>query len=255
MKNNKIKNNKGQIAIIVLLASAIILTLGLSASKSTTTNIKINNDEESLKTAFNTAESAINNYLTDNSKTNYSVAGSGATIVSTSIGGENTKSISSEGQVPANSTQLFWLVNHNSDGSIGSNYYTSSSVKLCVANSSFDGALKIDFFYRNGDAYGIKRWGYNFGGGSVVNGFNSNNSSCIDAVDLSAGSPLLISITPLGSATSLTISGSADFPVQGEEIAAASSTDNGVKTQIKTRYIYQIPPFMLDAITVKNIIQ
>ncbi|MDD2482862.1 MAG: hypothetical protein PHE71_01085 [Candidatus Shapirobacteria bacterium] len=63
---NKIKNNQsnqGQIAIIVLLASAILLTLGMSASRKTVTDTKVDTDEELLKEAFNTAESGINNYL------------------------------------------------------------------------------------------------------------------------------------------------------------------------------------------------
>ena len=48
LNNMKIKNkqNKGQVAIVVLLASAILLTLGISASKQTVTDTKIETDEE-----------------------------------------------------------------------------------------------------------------------------------------------------------------------------------------------------------------
>jgi hypothetical protein len=243
-KNNK--NNKGQIAIIVLIVSAIVLTLGLSASKQTVTDTKVDTDEVSLKEAFNTAESGINNYLNGGGES-YTTTGSNAIVNFTPIGGDT--SISSEGVIPANKNQLFWLVNHTSTGGIGTDYYGSNSVKLCVSDSSFSGALKIDYFYVNGGAYKVKRWGYNFGGGSVVNGFNPNTSSCIDTVDLSAGSPLLISITPLGSATSLTISGSSPFPSQGEDLTSIGTVTSGVKTQVKTRYAYQIPSFLLDSLT------
>jgi len=250
MKTNK--QNKGQIAIIVLLASAIILTLGLSASKTAITDTKVDTDEELLKEAFNTAESAINNYLTDSNKTNYTTEGSGANIVATQIGGNNIKEISSEGVVSANTNQLFWLVNHNENGDIGSTYYTQNSTLTIKVDDDFTGALKIDYFYKNGTTYSVTRSGYNFSSTNpIVNNFNNISLKEID-IAINSEDPLLLAITPLGSATSLTISGPADFPSQGEEIMATSITDSGVKTQIKTRYVYQFPSFMLDAITARG---
>ena len=252
---NLIKQNKGQIAIIVLLASAIVLTLGLSASKTAVTDTKVDTDEELLKEAFNTAESAINNYLIDSTKINYTTEGSGASIVSTQIGGEDIKEISSEGVVSANTSQLFWLVDHDDIGKIGTNYYQGDSIKVKV-DDDFTGALKIDYFYKNGITYSVTRSGYNFNSANpIVNNFINTTLKEIE-IATDTGDPLLLAITPLGSATSLTISNSSfPFPSQGEEITAASSTENGVKTQIKTRYIYQFPSFMLDAITAKGTIQ
>lgn len=244
-----IRKNRGQVAIIVLLVSAVVLTLGLSASKKTVTDTKIDTDEESLKKAFNTAESAINNYLNIGS-TAYTSEGNIAIINSTPIG--NSFRISSEGQVLANSNQLFWLVNHNADGSIGNAYYSSGSVSLDV-DGDFNGALKVDYFYIEGGIYRVQRLGCRYDGNSnpLFNlGFNDNCSTLT-----LTGSPLLISIVPMGSSTSLAISGTSDFPLQGEELTSSSTIDNSVKTQIKTRYIYQIPPFMMDAITVKNVIE
>ena len=248
---NLIKQNKGQIAIIVLLASAIILTLGLSVSKKTITETKITTDEESLKQVFNTAESAINNYL-NTGVVNYTTEGSGATVVSSVVG--NSSSLVSEGQILANSNQLFWLVNHDTDNNIGSGYYTGTSVDLKV-NDGFNGSLKIDYFYKDaGGNFGVKRLGYNFGGNDLVTGFSANASTTV-TLDLTAGSPLLLSIIPLGAPTGLTLSGSSNFPGQGEELIASGSTGSDVKTQIKTRYIYQAPSFLMDAITARNIIQ
>lgn len=252
-KNKKlIKQNKGQIAIIVLLVSAIILTLGLSASKSTVTNTKVDTDEELLKTAFNTAESAINNYLSTGSN-NYSTEGSNATVNSTPIG--NTNSIPSEGQVMVNTNQLFWLVNHTDKDNVGTIYYNGGDITLSVDNG-FSGALKIDYFYidKTDSAYKVQRLGCNYNGSSVVNGYDASTVNC-STLTVTDRNPLLIVVTPLGSPTAVTISGNSSFPLQGEELTAASGTNSGVKTQIKTRYIYQIPSFFIDAITAKNIIQ
>ena len=255
MKNeNLIKQNKGQIAIIVLLASAIVLTLGLSASKVAVTDTKVDTDEELLKEAFNTAESAINNYI-DNKSPNYSTEGSRASITSDPIG--NTDSISSEGVVSANTSQLFWLVNHNENGSVGTSdidYYQGGSINI-VVDTDFTGALKVDYFYIDNGVYKVQRLGCRYD--SNTNSFFNNgfDKSCSSLTITTDTKPLLLAITPLGSATSLKISGPADFPSQGEEITAASSTENGVKTQIKTRYIYQFPSFMLDAITAKGTVE
>jgi len=243
------KQNKGQIAIIVLLASAIILTLGLSASKTAVTDTKVDTDEELLKEAFNTAESAINNYLINSENTNYSTEGSGATIVATPIG--DADSISSEGVVSANTNQLFWLVKHNENGSVGTSatdYYQGSYFKITADNSNV--ALKIDYFYINASGvYKVDRFGCYIGTNSSFVGFTYD---CSNNISTTGKNSLLVSVTPLGGAAKITISGDSVFPSQGEEITAASSTDNGVKTQIKTRYIYQIPSFMLDAITAKS---
>lgn len=245
------KYKKGQIAIIVLLASAVILTLGLSASKKTITETKIETDQESLEQVFNAAESAINNFL-GTGNTSYTIEGSNANVVSRKLG--NSNRLESEGKVLANSNQLFWLVNHNDNGGIGVTYYSGTSVSLSV-DADFKGALKVDYFYKNGSVFGVKRFGCRYDDGNSNSLFNTGFTGDCSNISLALGSPLLISVTPVGGSTNLAISGSANFPIQGEELTASSSTGSDVKTQIKTRYIYQFPSFMLDAMTAKNIIQ
>ena len=251
IKNEKlIKNSKGQIAIIILLASAIVLTLGLSASKSAITDTKVDTDEELLKEAFNTAESAINNYL-DNSETIYSTEGSEATINASPIGGEDdTKSLSSEGKVLANTNQLFWLVNHDNN-KIGETYYQSD---FKIETDNPDVALKIDYFYIDASGvYQVDRFGCYTG--SDTQHFVGFTHNCSNYISITNKNSLLVSVTPLGGSAKITISGNSVFPSQGEEITATSTTDNNIKTQIKTRYVYQFPSFFIDAITAKNAIE
>jgi len=251
-KINKIKQNQGQIAIIVLLASAILLSLGLSASKKAITDTKVDINEELLKEAFNAAESGINNYI-NTTNVNYDAGdGNNAVITKKDIGGGESITLSSEGLVLANTNQLFWLVNHEDDGSIGNNYY-SGNITL-TADNNFNGALKVDYFYiQAGGAYKVSRFGCNYGGSNTVVGFSSDTTNCSNLT--LTGSSLLLIVTPMGSATSLSISGSSPFPIQGEQLTAVGTANNGVKTQIKTRNIYQIPSFFTEAITAKNIIQ
>jgi hypothetical protein len=49
----------------------------------------------------------------------------------------------------------------------------------------------------------------------------------------------------------LSLSGASNFPVQGEDLTSVGTADNGTKTQIKTRNIYQVPSFLFDAIVVR----
>ena len=50
------KNSAGQVAIIVLLVSAVMLTMGLSMSRKESIDIKIDTNDELLKKAFDAAE-------------------------------------------------------------------------------------------------------------------------------------------------------------------------------------------------------
>lgn len=244
-------NNQGQIAIIVLLASAVLLTLGLSASRKTVTDTKIDTDEQLLKEAFNTAESGINNYL-NNQQTNYTDnSGNSAVINSQSIGGGT--SLVSDGIVPANTPQLFWLVNHDANGDIPAvpTYYpTGSSLRIAV-DPTFQAALKIDYYSKNGLVYTVTRSGFNFHTTTTtVTGYSNISDKYTDLI--TTNNPLLLVVTPIGAPTRLTLTGSAIFPNQGEDITAVGTAGSGVKTQIKTRNIYQIPSFFLESITAGN---
>jgi len=55
IQKHKTNNQQGQVVLMVLLASALILTLGLSASRQATVETKIDTDQEMLKKAFNAA--------------------------------------------------------------------------------------------------------------------------------------------------------------------------------------------------------
>lgn len=252
-KNMKYKNtrqNKGQVAIIVLLASAIILTLGLSASKKAITDTKIDTDEQLLKEAFNAAESGINNFLNNSSNNSYTDSNGNSAKVSTSDIGGVGSSLSSEGVILANSSQLFWLVNHEDNGDIGNVYYGGNSILVDVG--SFSGALKIDYFYIQGGVYKVDRIGCNYGGSSTVTGFG--DSSTCSSIDTSDKNSLLLAITPLGASTKITVSG-ATFPKQGLELTSVGTAGDGIKTQVKTRSTYQLPSFFMDAVTSGSVIQ
>lgn len=258
IKNNI--NNKGQVALIVLLISAVALTLGLSASKKAITDTKIDQDEAELKNAFNVAESSIDQYLSNGEKT-YTNNDKSATanVTTTDIG--NAASITSDGIVLNGQNSLFWLTSHNLDGSICTSScttYNGTDINLSV-DSGFNQGLKVDYFYLSGtNTYHVKRYTYNFRGSSVINNATPIATSNI-TIPVGVVTPLLISITPIGGNTNLTLSGGV-FPVQGQEITAvgqvgstaADQVQNTVKTQVKTVSKYDIPDFLLESVSAIN---
>ena len=61
----KIIRQKGQVALIVLVISALALTLGLSLSDKIRSGVKISKDDELLQKAFDAAESTLEIIMPD----------------------------------------------------------------------------------------------------------------------------------------------------------------------------------------------
>lgn len=247
------KKEKGQVVLIVLLVSTLMLTLGLSAARQTTVETKIDTDEELLKQAFNAAESGIDYYL-GTGETGYQSldSKSKADVMVSDIGGD-VQTIDSGGMVLDGNPFLFWLVNHEGSD-VGISFYTNESVGVSVCvDTGYDKALKLDYFYSDGGDYKVEHNLYNFNQETIAHvGIIYGN--CVP-IDLASGSSLLLVATPVGGQTDLTVNGSVDFPVQGQEITSVgrageiTTTDNSVSTQISVMNRYEIPAFMLEAVT------
>lgn len=245
---------KGQVAIIVLLVSAVVMTVGLSLSKKATIETKIDTNEELLKKAFNAAESGIDFYL-GTGRTSYSSpdAQSIAEVRVSDIGASG--SILDFGEyVPEGGTEYYWLVNHLDNGDLGSVYYNAATVSVC--GTGFTGSMEINYFYKTGSDYGVSRYGYNFSSVAAnrVNDFNDVSGSC--ATLTLANSPILISLTPIFNGGRFYLTGTGTFPNQGVEISSTGRS-GGVSTEVsgaranKTITVmrrYKIPSFMLTGV-------
>lgn len=232
---------KGQVAIIVLLVSAVMLTLGLSMSKNETVEIKINANDESLKKAFDAAESGINFYL-GTGATNYYSPGNNsvANINATKIGVGS--SINFDEYLLAGSSESYWLVNHLDNGDIGTTYYLGDSVDVCEV--VFTGSMEVSYFYKNGLNYGVSREGFNFGD-KKVSGFVDKPVGCVEIT--MSNSPILISITPIfgGGKFYIEASGGNTFPSQGEDIVSEGKIETQASTKLSIRQRYKVPGFMV----------
>ena len=233
---------RGQVAIVVLLISAVMLTLGLSMSKSETVEIKINANDELLKKAFDTAESGINFYL-GTGGTNYSSPGNNsvADINVSKIGVGN--SINFDEFVSAGSSESYWLVNHLDNGDMGTTYYAGASVNVC--NVGFTGSMEISYFYKNGANYNVARSGFNFGSVNKVDGFTDVSGNCVTIGMLN--NPILISVTPIlnGGKFYIEATGGNTFSSQGVDIVSEGKISTQASKKLSIRRRYKLPWFMV----------
>ena len=235
----------------VLLVLAVVTTLGLSLSKKTEVETKIDTDEALLKQAFNNAESGIDYYLsqgTTQSSLTYTESGGGKAEVSmTTLG--NTSTVDSGGMVTENENMMFWLVGHDNDGEINySDYYSAGTFQVCIDDGK-TGSIKVDYFYKDGSDYKVDHYGFNLKNSPGVSVFTDVASVCTEITV--SGTPLLVAVTPIIGDNKITLKGADDFPKQGVEISSvgrAGDLTSGVNTKVKVQDRYEVPAFMLEAV-------
>ncbi len=256
---------KGQIALIVLLISAVVMTIGLSISKKTVVTTNIETSQEQLKQAFNTAESGVDYYLGTGSTTFSAVDNnSTANVVVNTLGGGTTVNFNQ--YIASFGGDNFWLVGHLGDGSIDfATYYPGTALKLCISTDMV-GAVKVDYFYRTGANYLVKRLGYNLSN-DVVSGFNNspnlNQGGCVanyHELSLSlplggANIPLLLTVKLIKSGGKVYLTGSGEnFPAQGLVITSTGRVGNvasgvSVNRTVETSRFFDVPDFLIEPVT------
>ncbi len=187
------KTNKGQVAIIVLLLTAIALSFGLSTARQSVVDTRIETDTKDLKDAFSAAESAIEQYWsTDGSVTKYSNGiGASGIVTSANIGsvtsGSN-KFLEYSDFVTTGARAIFWLMDHDVDGNLDPlsvTNYSGVGTTMCF-DSGYVGGLQAEILYKDGNTYTIERVGYNVGQASGttygVSGFTNLDGTTTPAV-------------------------------------------------------------------------
>jgi len=247
---------KGQTVLFVLLISAVVAVIGLSMSKKTVVETKINSDEELLKQAFNSAESGIDYYLKTGETTYESEdKKQKAEIIRTSISAGNNYVFE---ELTLDSRKgILWLAAHDSNGNVDeANGYNGGSLNITVKdgdNNDFVGAIEVDYYYRDADGkIKVTRKGYNLKNSNLISGFESVSDSFVSGFQTN-GTPLLITIMPLGRSAWITIDSASDFPDQGELITsvgkAGDVSTSPVSRKVKLSNKFKFPFFMLEAVT------
>lgn len=248
--NKNLRRSQGQVVLMVLLVSALVLTLGLSAARQATVETLIDTDQELLKRAFNAAESGIDYYLKTGNKElgNPDSFEGRSTLITEDLGNQST--LTNNKKVGPEEGEFFWLVDHNEDGYIGSDYYSvdDNKVDICV-NETEVVDLKIDYFYKDGVDYKVVR-----GNGNIpVLKTSGGTNNCISEYDL-VGQSVLLVVTPTSVDKQISIKGAYNFPVQGVKIKSTGIVGN-VNNLVTIDRPYKLSfPFLLEPVVSESVV-
>lgn len=217
----KIRNYcQGQVMLAILLLGTFVMTLGLTISKRTIGEIRIDTDEEMLKDAFNVAESGIDYFLkTENGNYSPENIEMMAKVTRDTEVFDNTKALVYKNKIEVN---------------LDLEKFDGNSLKIQINRNA---KIRLDLF-----------WGNN-----RVERFLFDRQDGSDAISISAGGKKYLKIMSIdGKPCDFTIIPSGGKFEQSviTSIGYAKKIDpNGVKTVISTEEEFNIPYFLLDAVT------
>ncbi len=135
---------KGQAVLVVLLVMVVLLTLGLSVVSRSVTDVKISQQSQESARAFWTAQAGLEKALLAQGVIPLNtVDGVSYAVTKTALGG------SSIGQIDQGKSFVYWLVNHNPDGSIGTTFYSGDNLTIYWGNSGDSSALTASLVYKD----------------------------------------------------------------------------------------------------------
>lgn len=231
---NKINYKKGQVVLVVLLVTSAVMVMGLSLSRGSVKELKIDTNEETLKQTFNTAESGLDYFL---------------------IGqGDSYKSDDEKFEAMVREEELRIGKNMESRKVV---FYEPQFLKLdgydgnltIKLEDNFDAAVKVDVFYSRAK---IERYGYNFNdcnfGDNCINGFDKSEGEI--KINIGSGSDFLV-VTPLFRPTRVEFS-DGSFANQGRKIISTANSQDGVESRVSVDEVFEIPYFMLEGIVAEG---
>jgi hypothetical protein len=261
--------------LIILLVTAVILTIGLAVVSYSITDIKISQQEEESARAFSAAEAGIEQALklSPSSTDEFQVGvGEITARVKPEIQGGGQNFDFGATKFPSGELANIWLVEHNENGEINAATHLpyNSEITLCWGSSTTDApvpALELALAYKDaaGD-YKVIRQGYDPSSGRTVgfitpedmDGGNCNaNLAFAKNIDLAAGNfnltasdvPYLLRLKLLYNTSDqpLAVSSGNNFPSQGKCYESSAKIEaSGITRKIRQCQFFQAPPEIFD---------
>lgn len=247
-----IKNQKkarGQVLLIVILVSLVLLTIGLSITQQNIDETRITKLEEENKKALSAAEAGIEALLRDTTGASSIAIGEGTSIL-TDAEGIQGKAVIQEGSSSTFTTPLLrkddtftvYLIPQDQLGTSVTNnspFTISHSLSTCSSNQDHQFALELTFL--NGEPAGGTSTTKYYNCGSVITGNDEWNNTIPPSQLL-----LIRLITPSPSFPGVRITLSKtineNWPVQGKTITSSVTTNAGVVKTIQLFQSYQQIP-------------
>lgn len=240
------KTARGQALLILILVMAVGLTVGLSLSTRSVSDLKVSGQTEDSSRAFSAAEAGIEAALKGDTALSGTVGnGSYALTILTAGGNDSPFSL---GDLAVFDTYTVWLVGHNSTGDVDVTVtpYTGTSIDVCwdKADSASDvPAMEASVLYKDGTSYKVWRGAYDpTSSRTASNNFNySNVSSAVCAgktqnkvtIDLSflTGTKIALRLRPFYAKASVSVVPSSGNPLPGQGLSISSVGTAGQTTR------------------------
>lgn len=273
----KIKRQKGEIILIILLVMAVGLTIGLSVAGRSLTDIKLSTQAEDSSRAFSAAEAGIEEALKagiTSSTASYQGSTSDATynVILSSLGNSSAQ-FTFPNVISAGDSQTIWLVPYTATGPDTSTpAYTEGTITVCWkdVNPPPKAALEASVFYKGaGDIYKIARAAYD-PENDRNNGFDNSSvspgSACTDGssaydyqvlltfesmpppAPVSGDTLIALRLRPVyaGAKIAVVPEGGASIPEQGKNIVSIGQTNSGVTRKWNVVQTYAAPQDIFD---------
>lgn len=259
-KNNK--SQSGQILLIIVLISSVLLTIGLSLSQVGSNETKISKLEEESKKTFQAAEAGIENFIQNNAGNYYYDKSNNIGIgVSVNIINSNQKSAKEfiTPLIKKDEQYTFYLIDYpdlvagNSNSWTGNSldiYFNSNKSSQCDTSSSSEPAIELTLIYDDSSTSGYELKKYlvdNCSGriGTPNLTVSSGDSDYLRKTTLSIteSNPKVLIVRNIFSDTKIKFIGNTDLKNQGKYITStAQSTNNNVTKKVELFQSYpQIP--------------
>lgn len=238
------KNQRGQVLLIVILLSTVLLTIGLSISQITTQETQIAKLEEESKKAFAAAEAGLDAALKQGTIADLSTLPNLSEFQGSAIVEPTTSNVFVSPLLKKDEQYTFYLADYVSQ-TFGQSI--AETITICYGSPTSQPALEITLVKQNS----LKRYVVDYQ--SRITGADPGANSCSDTnfsysynsilgTDIGTDSKLLI-VRALYADTKLRFSRTINpFPLQGKTITSAATTSTGVTKKIQLFQSYpQIP--------------
>jgi Tfp pilus assembly protein PilX len=163
---SKLKNqNSGQALLLVVLAVAVLTTIGLSIVSRSISDVTLTTREEESLRAFSAAEAGIEEALISGSPTG--TLPEGATFnVSKSGFPDNTSRYVYPAELESGESAIIWLMNHDENNNLVTPSYKSPGISVCWGKSGTPGsdantpAIEVEVLYESAGGWHIARAAY-----------------------------------------------------------------------------------------------
>jgi len=264
--------NSGQTLLIILLITAVILTIGLAVASYSITNIRISRYEEESARAFSAAEAGIEEALKLGAAPEGGLVDIGditAEVVETVQGGgrdfdfAGTKFASEE-------LANVWLVDHTEEGALDptTHFPADGSLTACWGDETTINdetpAIEAALLYQEAGSFKIARGAFDpktdrgngFDAADETGGGNCGDLAFAEDLDLVADFGLSAGAIPYALRLRLfynselepiAVSASSDLPLQGKCYESkATITESNVSRKVRQCQFYESPPAVFD---------